>query len=151
MARTHFIAFLIAAGISCSFADGSSADTLVEYQIESFMIVESLTRRSGDPANGKKVVMDLKRGNCLACHVMPIPEQPFHGDVGPPLIGIANKYNEGQLRLRVVNAKVFNSLSVMPPFYKAEGFNRVLKEFQGKTILTAQEVEDVVAYLMTLQ
>ena len=151
MARIHFIALLISAGISCSFADGSGPDTPVEYQVESFMIVKSLTGTSGDPANGKKVVIDLKRGNCLACHVMPIPEQPFHGDVGPSLVGIANRYNEGQLRLRVVNAKVFNSLSVMPPFYKAEGFNRVLKEFQGKTILTAQEVEDVVAYLMTLQ
>ena len=151
MARTHFTALLFAAGISCGSADGSGADALVDYQIESFMIVESLTGTSGDPANGKTVVMDLKRGNCLACHVMPIPEQPFHGDVGPPLIGIAKKYNEGQLRLRVVNAKVLNPLSVMPSFYKAEGLNRVLKEFQGKTILTAQEVEDVVAYLLTLQ
>jgi sulfur-oxidizing protein SoxX len=82
---------------------------------------------------------------------MPIPEQAFHGNIGPDLKGISSRYSEGELRLRIVNPKVLNSETIMPAFYKADGFNRVMKKFVGKTIITAQEVEDIVAYLMTLK
>ena len=82
---------------------------------------------------------------------MPIPEQSFHGKVGPDLTGIAGRYSEGEIRLRVVDSKTLNPATIMPAFYRVEGLHRVAKNFAGKPILTAEQVEDVVAYLMTLK
>jgi sulfur-oxidizing protein SoxX len=105
----------------------------------------------GDPANGRKIAINRKLGNCLACHVLPIPEQPFHGEVGPDLSGVGGNLSAGAIRLRIVNPKVVNPDTIMPAFYRNDGFERVLKKFQGKTMLSAQQVEDVVAYMMTLK
>lgn len=117
-----------------------------------FSIVSPLGGLKGNPANGKKVVIHRGKGNCLACHVMPIPEEEFHGEFGPPLNGVGSRYDAGQLRLRIVNMQLLNPATVMPPFYKhPDQLNRVSKQYQGRTILTAQEVEDVVAYLLTLK
>jgi sulfur-oxidizing protein SoxX len=110
-----------------------------------------LTGVAGDAANGRKVAISRKKGNCLACHVMPIPEQQFHGETAPSLYGVGNRLNEGELRLQLVNSKVTNDSTMMPSFYRTFGYNRPLKKFAGKSILTAQEVEDVVAYLKTLK
>ena len=110
-----------------------------------------MTGQPGDPANGRKLAINRKQGNRLACHVLPIPEQPFHGDVGPDLSEAGGTLSEGELRLRVVDSKVLNPDTIMPAFYRNDGFHRVLKQFQGKTVLSAQQVEDVVAYLMTLK
>jgi L-cysteine S-thiosulfotransferase len=110
-----------------------------------------LTDQPGDPARGREIMLDPGRGNCLICHPMPIPEVEFQGDVGPDLAGVGNRYDPGEVRLRVVDPKRLNSASVMPAYHRAEGLHRVLKEYRGKPILTAQEVEDVVAYLMTLK
>ena len=124
----------------------------INYEITDYSSIPlSLTGKRGDPVNGRKVVIHRKKGNCLACHVMPIKEQPYHGQVGPELIGVASRYEEGEIRLLIVNAKKINEDTIMPAFYKNEGFNRIRKKFKGKTILSAQEVEDVVAYLMTLK
>ncbi len=82
---------------------------------------------------------------------MPIPEQAFHGEVGPTLIGVASRMDEGEIRLRVVDPKVVNEGTIMPSFYRTEGLHLVMKDFKDKPILTAQQVEDVVAYLMTLK
>ena len=114
-------------------------------------IPKPLTDVKGDPVRGKKVAINRKQGNCLACHVMPIPDQQFHGEVGPDLSEVASAYSEGELRLRVVDPKVLNPDTIMPAFYRTEGLHRVMKNFQGKSVLTAQQVEDVVAYLMTLK
>ncbi len=130
----------------------ASAESLVTYTIvDDFSIPESLTGAPGDPVKGREVAINRRLGNCLACHVMPIPEQPFHGETGPDLDGVADRYTEGELRLRVVDSKSINPYTMMPAFYRVEGFHRVMERFAGKPILTAQEVEDVVAYLMTLK
>lgn len=113
-------------------------------------IPASLTGKPGDAANGLKVVINRKKGNCLACHTMPIPKEQFHGQVGPNLDGVAERLDEAQLRMRLVDPKVVNSGSMMPSFYRND-LHRVSKAFVGKTILEAQEIEDVVAYLMTLK
>jgi sulfur-oxidizing protein SoxX len=110
-----------------------------------------LTGEPGDAVRGREVAINRKKGNCLACHKLPVPEQPFHGETGPDLAGIGGARSEGELRLRVVNPKVLNPDTMMPAFYRTEGLHRVMKDFDGKTILSAQEVEDVVAYLMTLK
>ncbi len=131
---------------------GAQAEELVKFEIVGGeRIDKSLTGQPGDPANGRKLAIDRKLGNCLACHVLPIPEQPFHGGVGPDLNGVAGNLSEGELRLRVVNSKVVNPDTIMPAFYRNDGFERVLKNFQGKSMLSAQQVEDIVAYLMTLK
>lgn len=113
-------------------------------------IPASLTGKPGDAANGQKVVINRKKGNCLACHVMPIPKEQFHGEVGPNLNGVGSRMDAAHLRMRLVDPKVVNSETMMPSFYRND-LHRVSKEFVGKTILDAQEIEDVVAYLMTLK
>lgn len=122
------------------------------WTVDNFAITEPLGGLKGDAERGRKLVINRKKGNCLACHQMPIPEEDFHGNIAPPLAGVGGRYNTGQLRLRVVDIKQINPASLMPGFYKnPDKLNRVAKQFQGKTPLTAQEVEDIVAYLDTLQ
>ena len=133
-------------------ATASVAGELVKYEIvDGISIPKSLTGKPGDPVNGRKVAINSRQGNCLACHVMPIPEHPFHGKVGPDLAGAGSSYTEGQLRLRIVDPKVINPKTIMPAFYRNTGFHRVPKKWQGKTVLSAQQVEDVVAYIKTLK
>ena len=125
---------------------------LVPYEIvDDSAIPKSLTGVTGDPTNGRKVAINRTQGNCLACHAMPIPEQQFHGETGPSLYGVGARLSAGELRMQVVNAKVTNDSTMMPSFYRTFGFERPLKKFAGKPILTAQQVEDVVAYLQTLK
>jgi sulfur-oxidizing protein SoxX len=112
----------------------------------------SLTGAPGDPVEGRKVFANRKLGNCLACHMnSELEEQPFHGEVGPPLDGVADRWEEAELRGIVANAKKMFEGTIMPAFHVTEGYNRPLDQFAGKPILTAEQVEDVVAYLMTLK
>ena len=135
-----------------AMAGSAAAVGLMSYEIvDDNSIPKSLTGAPGDPVKGREVAIDRKLGNCLACHQMPIPEQPFHGETAPDLAGVADRYSEGELRLRVVNPKVINPATMMPAFYRTEGLNRGMKKFQDKPMLTAEQVEDVVAYLMTLK
>ncbi|MDJ0945780.1 MAG: sulfur oxidation c-type cytochrome SoxX [Kiloniellales bacterium] len=150
---TRTIASLAALFVSLGFCmTASLADELVAYKVvDDSMIEASLTGKSGDPKQGRKVAIDRKLGNCLACHSLPIPEQQFHGETGPDLAGVGSRLTPGELRLRVVDPKVVNPETMMPAFYRVKGLNRVMKDFAGKPILTAEQVEDVVAYLVTLK
>lgn len=124
---------------------------LVSYTItDEVAINHSLTGKAGDPVKGRELAINRKKGNCLACHSMPIAEQSFHGETAPSLYGVANRLTAGELRMQIVNSKVTNEDTMMPSFYRVWGYNRQKEKFIGKTILSAQEVEDVVAYLMTL-
>lgn len=115
-------------------------------------VVASLTGVLGNPAAGRDVFKGRKLGNCLACHEnSDMPEESFHGEVGPPIAGAGERWSEGQLRAIVSNSKMVFEDTIMPAFYRDNGFTRPLEKFEGKTILTAQQVEDVVAYLQTLK
>jgi sulfur-oxidizing protein SoxX len=115
-------------------------------------IAQPLCGLSGDVARGRATAIDRDQGNCLACHVMPIPEEDFHGQLGPPLHGVASRYSEGCLRLRLVDATLINPMTIMPGYYRHPDDNhRLAERLQGKTLLTAQQVEDLLAYLMTLK
>jgi len=150
---THPVLGRVVAAVVCATLTGVAVATeAAKYTVDksNYSIPESLTGKAGDPDNGKQVAVSRKSGNCLACHTMPIPEQPFHGRIAPPLMGVGARFTPAQLRLRVVNPKVLNPSSIMPAFYKTD-YHQALKQFAGKPILTAQEVEDVVAYLATLK
>lgn len=145
---------VMAAGLSLSFAVATSAVAAEKlmYTIKGGdSIPKSLTGKTGNAKNGRKLAINRKKGNCLACHAMPIPEQTFYGEVGPSLEGVAGRLSEGEMRLRLVNSKVLNPDTIMPAFYRKDGFTRVLKKFQGKTMLSAGQVEDIIAYLKTLK
>ena len=119
----------------------------------------SLTGVPGDPVRGEELMVDRAKGNCVACHeVAALDYAPFHGEVGPMLSGVGAYRTEAELRGIVANAKKMFPGSVMPAFYKVSGFVRPGDGYTGKaaqgepvSVLTAQEVEDVVAYLLTLQ
>ncbi len=111
----------------------------------------SLTGVAGDAANGASVFKNRKLGNCLACHTnSAMSDQQFHGEVGPSLDGVADRWDVSELRGIVSNVENTFDGSIMPSFYVIEGLERPLSKFEGKSILTAQQVEDVLAYLQTL-
>lgn len=115
-------------------------------------VSDALTGSAGDAVNGRKVFANRKQGNCLACHInADLDEQSFHGEVGPPLDGVADRWTAAELRGIVSNAKMMFEDTIMPAFYIDAGYTRPLEKFEGKSILTAQQVEDVVAYLLTLK
>lgn len=113
----------------------------------------SLTGAAGDAVKGRAVFSNRKQGNCLACHVnAEQKEHSFHGEVGPTLDGVADRYSEAELRAIVINSKkALTDETIMPGFYSLDLGVRVNKKFTEKTILTAEQVEDVVAYLATLK
>jgi sulfur-oxidizing protein SoxX len=141
---------LVSAGVA---AEGTPLPAdYCQWQAEGDAITEALCGLSGDAARGRLIAMDSHGGNCLACHRMPIPEESLHGTVGPPLDGVATRLSAGQLRLRIVDERRLNPATIMPGFYRDPRLsNRVASAFRGKTFMTAQQVEDVVAYLETLQ
>jgi sulfur-oxidizing protein SoxX len=124
----------------------------LQWTAKDFAIAEPLGGLQGDPRRGRQIAISRSRGNCLACHHMPIPEEEFHGTLGPPLEDVGARLTEGQIRLRIVDEKQINPESIMPGFYRdPRHFYRVLDEYEGKTVLTPQEVEDVVAYLLSFK
>ncbi len=122
------------------------------WSMQNLSIDKPLCGLVGDSSRGRKLVVDTHGGNCLACHQMPIPEEPSHGTVGPPVHVVATRMTEGQIRAHIVDQRRFNPDTIMPGFYRDPRLsNRVADEFWGKTFMTAQQVEDVVAYLKTLK
>ena len=90
-------------------------------------------------------------GLCLLCHSGPFPEERFQGNLAPDLSGVGARFSEGQIRLRIVDSTKLNPQSIMPAYYKSEGLARVAPAFRGKTVLTPEQIEDIVAYLTTLK
>ena len=124
-----------------------------EVAIEDMAVAQPIAAMAGDPANGRKVFANRGLGNCLACHVnSDLKNELFQGTVGPALDGVADRWDAAQLRAIVVNAKmVFGPETMMPGFYSLDVGAEVAAEFKDKTILSAKDVEDVVAYLTTLK
>lgn len=113
-------------------------------------IPSPLTPAAGDAARGKTIVLDRANGNCLICHRLPVPGELFQGEIGPDLGGVGQRLSAGQLRLRLVDQTRINPATVMPPYYRVAGLERVDPRYRGKPALKAEEIEDVVAYLATL-
>jgi sulfur-oxidizing protein SoxX len=113
-------------------------------------IPASLTGSKGDPARGRAIVANRQVGLCLLCHSGPFPEERFQGNLAPDLRSAA-RLSEGQIRQRLVDPSKANPDTIMPAYYKAEGLARVTPSLRGKTVLTAEQIEDIVAYLLTLK
>ncbi len=129
-----------------------AGEAYVQWQSHNYAISKPLTNMKGNAARGRALVIATDKGNCLACHVMPIKEEPFHGNLGPDLSYVASRLTEAELRLRVVDEKQINPHTIMPGYYRKPALLKlVANEYNNRTILSAQEVEDVVAYLMTLK
>lgn len=118
--------------------------------IQGDSIFESLSSEPGNPARGRAIVTSRQTGLCLLCHSGPFPEERFQGNLAPELKASVARLNVPQLRARIVNAAHFNPQTIMPAYYQTSHLNRVAPKFVGQTILTGQEIEDVLAFLITL-
>lgn len=150
MKRMSLVLGTVAAGLL--LAGAAVASDTASYEVVDGGIQKSLTGSAGNADAGRDSMINRKQGNCLACHlVTTLSEQPFHGEVGPPLDGVADRWNEAELRLIVVDSKKVFEGTIMPAFHRTTGLNRVAGKFKDKPILSAQQVEDIVAYLKTLK
>jgi L-cysteine S-thiosulfotransferase len=120
------------------------------YTVTGDAILQSLTGAAGDPARGRALVVE-RTSTCILCHSGPFPEEKFQGDLAPNLAGSGRRWSEGQLRLRLVDASRLNPATIMPSYYRLEGLERVGAAWRGKPILSAGQIEDIVAYLATLR
>ena len=148
MIRAGLLAVLLALPIPSAWAQQGPGDVVV---VEGDAIPEPLAARPGDAARGRAIVANRSVGLCLLCHSGPIPEERFQGTLAPSLAGAGARWSAGQLRLRIADGARLNPDTIMPPYYRTTGLHRVARAFEGKTILTAEQVEDVVAYLTTLK
>ena len=148
MIRAGLLAVLLALPIPSAWAQQGPGDVVV---VEGDAIPEPLAARPGDAARGRAIVANRSVGLCLLCHSGPIPEERFQGTLAPSLAGAGARWSASQLRLRIADGARLNPDTIMPPYYRVEGLDRVAPGFRGKPILTAEQIEDVVAYLMTLK
>jgi len=128
----------------------AAGQSLRPYAVTGDAILESLTGSPGDATRGRKLIVE-RTNTCILCHSGPFPEERFQGDLAPNLSGAGNRWSIGQLRLRLVDASRFNPGTIMPSYYRVDGLDRVAENFRGKPILSAEQIEDIVAYLATLR
>jgi L-cysteine S-thiosulfotransferase len=143
---TAALAAPLLAGMLAAAAPDAGTSTIVGDAIP-----QSLTGTSGDPVRGRAIVASRQTGLCLLCHAAPIAEVKLQGNIGPDLKGVGARLSEGQLRLRVVDSRKVDPDSIMPSYYRFGDLTRVATSFRDKPVLTPEQIEDVVAYLVTLR
>jgi len=143
--RGWVLALVLASGAA------GAAEAVMDYRVVADGIPEPLAARAGDAARGRMLIAARESANCVLCHAVPDPAVRFHGDVGPSLAGVGARLSASQLRLRISDSLRLNPATVMPSYYRVEGLDRVAAPYAGKPILTAQEVEDIVAYLASVR
>ena len=141
----------IAAILAALAFGGAAAQDLRPYRIDGGAIASSLTGAPGDPVRGRAIVVNRTVGLCLLCHSGPFPEERFQGNLAPDMRGAGGRWSVGELRLRMIDSHRLNAHTIMPAYYKIDGLNRVAPAFRGKPLLTAEQIEDVVAFLATLR
>jgi sulfur-oxidizing protein SoxX len=128
----------------------AGAQALQTYVVAGDAISASLSGALGDAIRGRALVLN-RTSTCILCHSGPFPEEKFQGDLAPDLTGSGGRWSEGQLRLRIVDASRLNPATIMPSYYRIDGLTRVGPAWRGKPILSAEQIEDIVAYLATLR
>jgi L-cysteine S-thiosulfotransferase len=145
-----------AAGALFAGITGTQDAALAEAALRPYVVIgdaipESLTGAKGNPQRGRAVVLDRQLGLCVLCHSGPFPEEKFQGTLAPGLGGTGSRWSQGQLRLRIVDANRLNPETIMPSYYRIDGLTRVAPTFAGNPILSAEQIEDVIAFLATLR
>jgi sulfur-oxidizing protein SoxX len=140
----RFAAAVVAA--CCTVATASGGVAAAQDSIPT-----SLTGAKGDPARGRAIVTNRQLGLCLLCHSGPFPEERFQGNLAPDLAGTGKRWSEGELRLRIVDSSRINPATIMPAYHRTDGLARVAPAWRGKPVLSAEQIEDVVAFLTTLK
>ena len=143
------MAYAVLAG-AVGMAGAQAQSALRSFQVVGDAIPASLIGARGDPERGRAIVV-ARQNTCLLCHSGPFPEQRFQGNLSPDLKGTGARWSEGQLRLRIVDASRLNADTIMPSYYRVDGLARVGAAWRGKPILSAEQIEDVVAYLTTMK
>ena len=148
MAR--WLIHLAGAAFAAALTGVSAAQELRAYVITADGIAEPLTDAPGDPARGRALVLE-RSSTCILCHSGPFAEVRFQGDLAPSLASTGSRWSTSQLRLRLVDASRLNAQTIMPSYYRVDGLTRVGPNWRGKPILSAAQIEDIVAFLATLK
>jgi sulfur-oxidizing protein SoxX len=130
-----------------AFADGA----VTAFAVVGDAIPSPLNGAKGNAARGREIVLNRHVGLCLLCHSGPFPEERFQGTIAPDLRGAGARLSAGQIRLRIVDPGRVNAGTIMPAYYRTEGLTRVAPSYRGKPVLTAEQIEDIVAFLATLR
>lgn len=147
---TYLMSGSILAGALLALPGLAGAKDLRSYAIVGDAIPQSLTGAAGDAARGRALLVE-RSSTCVLCHSGPFPEQKFQGDLAPALSGSGSRWSEGQLRLRLVDASRLNAATIMPSYYRVDRLHRVGTPWRDKPILSAEQIEDIVAYLASLR
>lgn len=152
LGRTLLAAGMAALAMSGWCDEDRPGGEYVAWTADGDAIAAPLGGLRGDAERGRALAIRQDKGTCLTCHALPIPEEAFHGTLGPLLLGVGARLSAGQLRLRIADERRLNPMTIMPGFHRDPAtLNQVAWEYAGKTMLSAQEVEDIVAYLLTLK
>jgi sulfur-oxidizing protein SoxX len=150
LARPAGSALSLAALLCIALPGAIHAQQLVAYVVDGDAIAASLTGAAGDPARGRALAIN-RQTTCVLCHAVPQTAATLQGDLAPDLAGSGGRWSEGQLRLRLVDASRLNPATIMPSYYRVDGLQRVAAAWRDRPILSAEQIEDVVAYLATLR
>ncbi len=145
----YFTILIYCLSLSLAYTQTNLSE-MFSFKVVDYIIKRPLGNKTGSSIRGRDLVAGRK-ANCLACHQAPIIEESFHGNFGPSLVGVGSRLSKGAIRLRVVNSKLINPDSIMPAYYSLENLTQVIKKYKNKTILDAQEIEDIVEYLYDLK
>ena len=150
---TLSLALSLAMSAGCGTASAADPPTpqSVSFTVVGDAIPEPLTAVPPDAARGKSLLVAREAANCVLCHAVPDAAARFSGDVGPSLAGVGTRLTVPQLRLRVADNMRVHPATIMPSYYRVEGFSNVAAVYRGKPILSARDVEDVVAYLAAMR
>ena len=141
---------LTAIWLTLALPGAAGAQDLRAYTVVGDAVPASLTDIPGDAARGRALVID-RTSTCILCHSGPFAEVKFQGDLAPSLAGTGSRWSEGQLRLRLADTARLNATTIMPSYYRVDGLDRVGTAWRGKPILSAEQIEDILAYLVTLR
>lgn len=138
-------ASLVALGLVACATPGNE----MRYELSNGEIRAPLTTVAPDVERGRKILVS-RDSNCILCHAAPETGERFFGNLAPPLSGIGKRLTAAQLRARIVDPFYFNPETIMPAYYRVADLHRVAQTYRGKPILSAEQIEDVIAYLLTL-
>jgi len=145
------IAICAPAAIAATVPPTVAPDALAALRTVGDSIPQSLSGKPGDATRGRELIVARDPANCVLCHAVPESTVRFSGDLGPSLATVGARLTEAQLRFRIADNQRLNPATIMPSYYRVEGLERVAAAYRGKPVLTAQQIEDVVAYLRTLR